>query len=146
MNLKKIPLVACFLAMVSLLGGCTSIQKSSPVSPTVETDLTSEWEIQDEGIVYTIKLDRYGNGGYDWQKGRIETTSFVDGKWTGNWIQPGNDREGGFELRLSDDRSEAEGMWWYTRIGEKVFAPGESGGKFKLKRVPTDGAARTSSY
>jgi hypothetical protein len=87
-------------------------------------------------------LDRYGNGGYNWQNGRIETTNFSDGKWTGNWVQPGNDRQGGFDLVLSPDRSLAQGTWWYTRIREKIIPPGEPGKEFKLKRVPTETTTR----
>ena len=145
-TMKTTGLFVCLLALASLLAGCAGAQKPhAAVAPANEGDLSSEWELQDEATFDTITLDRYGNGGYNWQNGRIETTSFSDGKWTGNWVQPGNDRQGGFELVLSPDRSLAQGTWWYTRIREKIIPPGEPGKEFKLKRVPMGTTIRPAS-
>src|SRR5437016_5919881 len=90
-----------------------------------KADLTGEWEIQEEERAYTATLDRDGNGPYTWQSGRITTTSFTEDRWEGLWTQPGNDREGGFEVRLSGDHTKAEGKWWYTRVGQTIIPPRE---------------------
>jgi hypothetical protein len=117
------------------------------VPPSVETaDLSGEWDIQEEERAYRAILNRDGNGTYTWQNGRITTTGFADRKWQGTWHQSGNDREGGFELLLSEDGAQAKGVWWYTRVGEKNnIPPRQWGGTYELKRVsaaPTKGSMR----
>jgi hypothetical protein len=47
----------------------------------------------------------------------------------------GNDREGVFEVMLSPDETEAEGTWWYTRIGTINIPAGEKGGSCRLERL-----------
>jgi hypothetical protein len=105
------------------------------VMATQTVDLSGNWEIQEEERSYVATLDADGNGTYTWQNGQITTTPFADGRWQGTWQQPGNDREGGFEVLLSADRSRAEGKWWYTRVGQQSIPPGEWGGDFTWKRL-----------
>lgn len=99
-------------------------------------DLSGEWEIQEEDKSYQATLDASGNGPYTWQGGRITTIGIDDRKWVGRWEQPGNDREGGFELLLSEDGTEANGVWWYTRVGDrKNIPPRQWGGRYVWKRL-----------
>jgi len=106
---------------------------------TERPDLSGTWEIQEEDKSYVATLDRSGNGTYSWQGGKISTTGFSDRLWQGTWHQPGNDREGGFEILLSDDRTEAEGVWWYTRVGDrKNIPPRQWGGKYVWKRLQSE--------
>jgi hypothetical protein len=107
-------------------------------------DPSGQWEIREEDKTYIATLDRQGNGTYTHQGGRIRTTSLADGQWHGIWQQPGNDREGGFELRLSDDGMEAKGIWWYTRVGERTnIPPRQHGGTYHWKRLPAGPATPT---
>jgi hypothetical protein len=101
-------------------------------------DLTGDWIVQEEERSYTATLDAEGNGTYTWQNGRIRTISLIDGKWEGLWSQSGNDREGGFELMISDDHTEASGSWWYTRVGQQNIPPREWTGPFHWPRVQAD--------
>ena len=105
------------------------------VMATQTVDLSGNWEIQEEERSYMATLTADGNGTYTWQNGKITTTSFADARWQGTWQQPGNDREGGFEVLLSADRTHAEGKWWYTRVGQQIIPPGEWGGDFTWKRL-----------
>ena len=122
----------------ALSASCTSVRIPAPAStPPImdQIDLSGEWEFQDEGTAQRIALDEKGNGSYRWQNGHIVTTSVSSGRWEGNWYQEGNDREGGFEVLLSGDGGEANGTWWYTRIGTRNIPPREQGGSFRLKRL-----------
>ncbi|OLB27212.1 MAG: hypothetical protein AUH95_00440 [Nitrospirae bacterium 13_2_20CM_2_63_8] len=126
---------------------CASGQQTGPAGPAVRMpDLSGEWEVQEEDKSYKAALDRHGNGLYSWQSGRIVTTVIAGQKWQGTWQQAGNDREGGFELVLSEDGSQARGVWWYTRVGEKSdIPPRQWGGSYVWKRTstgPTLGNAR----
>ena len=99
-------------------------------------DLSGEWEIQEDDKSYTASLDKEGNGPYSWQGGHITTLGVEDRKWNGAWQQPGNDREGGFELLLSEDGREAKGVWWYTRVGDRKNIPARQwGGSYVWKRL-----------
>jgi hypothetical protein len=93
------------------------------------------WQIQEEERAYIATLDESGNGTYTWQDGRITTTELSDGQWRGTWQQPGNDREGGFEIVLAPDGATASGKWWYTRVGKQAIPSGEWGGNFIWTRV-----------
>ena len=115
--------------------GLLSVFVAMWVMATQKVDLSGNWEIQEEERSYVATLDADGNGTYTWQNGQITTTSSVDGRWQGTWQQPGNDREGGFEVLLSADRTHAEGKWWYTRVGQQIIPPGEWGGDFTWKRL-----------
>jgi hypothetical protein len=104
------------------------------VSATV--NLGGEWEIQEEDRSYKAILDAAGNGTYTWQGGKITTTGYADRRWQGTWLQNGNDREGGFEVLLSEDGTQAKGVWWYTRVGDKKnIPPRQWGGPYTWKRL-----------
>jgi hypothetical protein len=99
-------------------------------------DLSGEWDIQEEDKSYKATLDRDGNGTYTWQNGKITTTGVADQKWQGTWYQSGNDREGAFEVLLSEDGTQARGVWWYTRVGDRKDIPARQwGGRYLLKRL-----------
>lgn len=109
---------------------------SSPLPPT--PDLSGEWDIVEveDDKRYKATLDKNGNGPYTQQGGRFVTTKFTDRLWQGTWHQPGNDREGGFEVLLSEDGTQAKGVWWYTRVGNhKNIPPREHGGTYQWKRL-----------
>lgn len=104
-------------------------------------DLSGEWDILEveDDKRYKATLDGNGNGPYTQQGGRFTTTKMADRLWQGTWQQPGNDREGGFELLLSEDGAQAKGVWWYSRVGnQKNIPPREHGGTYQWKRrTPT---------
>jgi hypothetical protein len=101
-------------------------------------DVSGEWdilEVEDEKR-YKATLDKNGNGPYTQQGGRFITTKIENRLWQGTWHQPGNDREGGFELLLSEDGTQAKGIWWYTRVDtRKNIPPKEHGGTYHWKKV-----------
>ena len=102
------------------------------------TDLSGEWEILEveDDKRYKATLDKAGNGPYTQHNGRFTTTKFADRLWQGTWQQPGNDREGGFEVLLSEDGTQAKGVWWYSRVGtQKNIPPREHGGTYSWKRL-----------
>ena len=112
------------------------VQPTESGANPVEINLTGEWEIQEEDRAYQATLDAKGNGPYTWQEGRIQTEKVVNRFWSGTWHQKGNDREGGFEVLLSEDGMTAEGVWWYLRVGtQKNIPPREWGGSYKIKRL-----------
>ena len=121
----------CIGVLVVTLSGCASL--SEPAKQPM--DLSGDWEYQDDAATRTISLDPNGNGRYAWQGGHLTTTFFSPDRWEGHWYQEGNNREGEFALRPSSDGNEAEGSWWYTRIGEKEIPSGEQGGHFRLRRL-----------
>lgn len=96
--------------------------------------LAGEWEYEEGGLVVPLRLDRFGNGTYDYREGRFRTDLLSDHRWTGAWSQRVNAREGGFEITLSPDYSEGEGRWWYTRM-EGEPAPQKPGGRFRVLKV-----------
>ncbi|MDE3221752.1 MAG: nuclear transport factor 2 family protein [Nitrospirota bacterium] len=101
-------------------------------------DLSGEWDILEveDDKRYKASLDKAGNGPYTQHGGRFVTTRYADRLWQGTWQQPGNDREGGFELLLSEDGTQAKGVWWYSRVGsQKNIPPREHGGTYQWKRL-----------
>lgn len=116
-------------------------------TPSIEmAGLAGEWEIQEEDKSYIVTLNEEGTGPYTWQDGRIATTECSDRKWSGTWQQTGNDREGGFELLLSEDNMEARGVWWYTRVGDrKNIPPRQWGGSYVWKRLTSRSAQSGSN-
>jgi hypothetical protein len=109
----------------------------SPAAPPLPgaMNLSGRWKVEETDRSYEATLDVDGNGSYTWQGGQIRTTR-VDGQtWHGTWRQPGNDREGGFEVRLSDDRTRAQGSWWYTRVDTRKVPPREWGGPYVWTRI-----------
>ena len=108
------------------------------VPPSSTPDLSGEWDILEveDDKRYKATLDKGGNGPYTQHGGRFVTTKFADRLWQGTWHQPGNDREGGFELLLSEDGTQAKGVWWYTRVGTRNnIPPREHGGTYQWKRL-----------
>jgi len=134
----NLPLVSwAALAAAVTISGCgyqSSTQVAIPKSLPLDdrSILAGEWEYEDGGIA-VLQLDRQGNGTYSYKDGRFETHQFGGGKWVGKWYQKENDREGGFVVKLSPDRTEGEGTWWYDRIGADT-KPSEKGGSFHLSR------------
>jgi ketosteroid isomerase-like protein len=117
---------------------------SSTGQPTV-LDLSGEWDILEveDDKRYRATLDKTGNGPYTQHGGQFVTTKLADRLWQGTWQQPGNDREGGFELLLSDDGTQAKGVWWYSRVGnQKNIPPREHGGTYLWKRLTPPLSAR----
>jgi ketosteroid isomerase-like protein len=111
---------------------------ASSVGQPVVLDLSGEWDILEveDDKHYKATLDKAGNGTYTQHGGRFVTTKYADRLWQGTWQQPGNDREGEFELLLSDDGTEAKGVWWYSRVGaQKNIPPREHGGTYLWKRL-----------
>ena len=107
-----------------------------PLQPPDSLDLSGEWEIQEEDKSYRATLDKNGNGSYTWQDGTLKTSKVSDRLWAGTWAQKGNDREGEFEVLLSEDLTTAQGVWWYTRVGEhQNIPPREWGGNYVFKRL-----------
>jgi ketosteroid isomerase-like protein len=103
--------------------------------PSVRVSLGGVWRVQETDRAYDAILDADGNGTYTWQSGRIKTTRRDGATWEGTWHQPGNDREGGFQLVLSGDGSQAQGSWWYTRVDSRQIPPREWGGPYLWKRT-----------
>ncbi len=115
----------------------TADSASQPTS-TETYDLSGEWEILEieENKTYRATLDQKGNGPYTWQGGQILTSTFKDRRWEGTWRQAGNDREGNFEVVLSEDGTQAKGIWWYVRVGKQNnIPPRQHGGNYVWKRL-----------
>lgn len=119
---------------IAQTGGDASTQKISAASET--PDLSGDWEIEEEDKTYKATLDKTGNGTYTHKGGMLKTSSYANRLWQGTWHQPENDREGGFEVLLSEDGKEAKGIWWYSRVGgQKNIPPREHGGTYTWKRL-----------
>jgi hypothetical protein len=106
--------------------------------------LSGEWDILEveDNKTYKATLDQSGNGPYTQHGGRFVTTKFEDRLWQGTWHQTGNDREGGFEVLLSEDGQSAKGVWWYTRVGDKNnIPPRQWGGTYVWKKLTNPSSA-----
>lgn len=101
-------------------------------------DPSGTWIYEETGQAILLELDAEGNGAYPWKDGVFRTFSIADHVWTGTWHQTGNDREGGFEIKMNDDYSAGDGRWWYTRIGNNRD-PKRPGGTFSLERQSSPG-------
>lgn len=125
------------IALVFLFSACATI-------PPPNSLMGGKWEIQEEDRSYIATLDENGNGTYTWKNGKIQTIECIDKLWKGTWHQSGNDREGEFEVVLSEDGQEAKGVWWYTRVGEnKDIPPKQFGGDFVWVR-PSSNSIKTA--
>jgi ketosteroid isomerase-like protein len=114
-----------------------STASAKRISTTSEMpDLSGDWDIEEEDKSYRATLDKAGNGTYTHKGGMLKTTSYANRLWQGTWQQPENDREGGFEVLLSEDGKAANGIWWYSRVGDqKNIPPREHGGTYSWKRL-----------
>lgn len=116
----------------------SAIPYTEPTSKEEQKKLTlaGVWEIQEEDKTYQATLDEQGNGTYTHEMGEFSTTE-IDGRlWSGTWAQKGNNREGKFEVLLSEDFMSAEGVWWYTRVEEhKNIPPRVHGGSYFFTRI-----------
>ncbi len=101
------------------------------------SDLAGEWEVEENGVVIPLRMDALGYGAYEWEQGSIQTAFFDGRQWRGAWNQPGNDRNGEFDVHLSPDGWRAEGRWWYLRIGNEHFERAQRGGVLSLQRDTT---------
>jgi SnoaL-like domain len=131
------------LAQRSTTSSQQHLVSSAPLSST--SDLSGEWDILEveDDKRYKATLDKAGNGPYSQHGGQFVTTKYADRLWQGTWQQPGNDREGGFELLLSEDGTQAKGVWWYSRVGtKKNIPPREHGGTYVWKRLITPPSTR----
>ena len=116
------------------------LHRASDMPPAVPNavDLSGEWEVTEieDNKKYVATLNAQGSGPYTWQEGQFSTTSFNDRRWQGTWKQTGNDREGAFEVILSEDGTEAKGIWWYVRVGTRDnIPPRQHGGSYLWKRL-----------
>jgi hypothetical protein len=122
------------------LAAPTNAKNSSSETPSSPDsgppNLSGVWEVQEEDKSYHATLDVKGTGPYTHEQGMFTTTE-IDGRlWSGTWTQQGNDREGGFEMLLSEDFMTAEGVWWYTRVEEhKNIPPRLHGGTYLFTRI-----------
>jgi ketosteroid isomerase-like protein len=118
--------------------GGSSQPPSKNTDPPPSIDLSGEWDIieVEDDKRYKATFDKNGNGPYTQHGGRFTTSAITNRLWQGTWHQSGNDREGGFEVLLSEDGSQAKGIWWYTRVGtQKNIPPREHGGTYHWKKV-----------
>jgi hypothetical protein len=127
-------LVACSFTPVPEVTLPLAASRAKPIELFV---LAGEWEYEDSGIVQILRLDEQGNGAYGWKDGRFQTGRLAGQTWSGYWSQRENDREGRFEVTLSEDFLEGRGQWWYTRI-ENETSPHRPGGSFILRRAVAD--------
>ncbi len=125
------------LASPSAAAGSQKLVSTASAMP----DISGDWDILEveDDKRYKATLDKNGNGPYTQHQGRFVTTKIENRLWQGTWHQPGNDREGGFEVLLSEDGKEAKGVWWYTRmkVGNKEhknIPPKEYGGTYHWKK------------
>ena len=120
------------------------LRVSNP-SASAMPDVSGDWdilEVEDEKR-YKATFDKNGNGPYTQHQGRFVTTKIENRLWQGTWHQPGNDREGGFEVLLSEDGKEAKGIWWYTRVDtRKNIPPKEHGGTYHWKKITPAASAQ----
>ncbi|NJD07749.1 MAG: hypothetical protein FIA97_14820 [Methylococcaceae bacterium] len=148
--MNRLALFLGFLMVALAFAGCNPAKRPPNVPDTwashrqpcgdarASRALEGSWLYEEDGYMYTLKLDEQGNGHYEWKDGRFITTCLDSGQWRGRWEQPANDREGGFEINLGQDLKEGGGRWWYTRIGEDRNLT-EQGGEFQLKRIERSG-------
>ncbi len=147
-----ITLLCCGMLAVGCAGD-RPMSDYTPPPPTtnpetlknIERLLSGPWDYEDRFTIFpkTVLLDKHGNGPYDFKDGYLFTLNLTDHVWEGWWYQRENDREGGFEIILSEDFTLGKGHWWYTRIGEDTepTAPGE---KFQLTRTQDESAPHYS--
>ncbi len=112
-------IVKMFLIIINVFVavGCADLSHQIPQGgengldhpPRQLQDLAGIWEYADKTGSNTITLNEQGKGHYEWEDGWFETHELKDGVWKGKWMQAGNDREGGFELKWLDDSAGSPG-------------------------------------
>lgn len=115
-----------------------SQRQANKVETSSLPDVSGEWDILEveDDKRYSATLDKHGNGPYTQHGGWFATIKIADRLWQGTWRQPGNDREGGFEVLLSEDGIQAKGVWWYTRVGTQTnIPPREHGGTYHWNKL-----------
>jgi SnoaL-like domain len=123
------------LQTVALIPGNSSAAPSTQ-EKTKPLTLAGVWKIQEEDKTYQATLDEHGNGSYTHEQGTFTTTELDGRLWSGTWAQKGNNREGEFEVLLSEDFMTAEGVWWYTRVEEhNNIPPRMHGGSYLFSRI-----------
>lgn len=135
----RIVFILVVVGTLPVLESCTYFASSKRIVPPPKITLeqfnpAGVWLYEDRIVTGEATLDENGNGKYPWKQGYFITETWDGGVWKGTWHQPGNDREGGFELQLAEDLRYAEGRWWYTRIGNDT-SPDKPGGKFTMTRI-----------
>lgn len=116
----------------------TSQRATGHAERVSDIDLSGVWEILEveDDKRYRATFDQHGNGPYTQHGGRFTTSRITNRLWQGTWHQPGNDREGGFEVLLSEDGTQAKGVWWYSRVGKQNnIPPREHGGTYHWKKL-----------
>jgi len=123
--------------LTSPSSGSSTRASENTLAPS-DINIGGEWEIieVEDDKRYKATFDKNGNGPYTQHGGRFTTSSITNRLWQGTWHQPGNDREGGFEVLLSEDSTQANGIWWYSRVGkQKNIPPREHGGTYHWKKI-----------
>lgn len=130
-------------ALIAESGGGHAVASRAGGGALPALDLSGEWLVEEEDKSYTASLDREGNGSYSHQGGTFRTVKLENRRLLGTWHQPGNDREGGFEVVFSEDGREARGVWWYTRVGSRDNIPPRlHGGTYTWRRIDTSETGR----
>lgn len=143
MNITLFPTILG-VASIVVLTACTPTQQALPdnwaktghdcPADADRSALAGSWLYEEQGYIDNLRLDKRGNGAYEWKGGRFLTSCLDKRDWRGNWKRTQDDSEGGFQISLSEDMNRGEGQWWYTRIGrDKNPARQKSG--FQVKRI-----------
>ncbi len=122
----------------TVLIGCAT-NRAVPMHESVASTgdrsvLAGLWDYEEGTVIVVLTLDEAGNGEYLYKGGRFETVSLRERLWRGRWLQGENDREGEFQVTLTEDFTRGEGRWWYTRIGSDRSPHVPGGGTFHISR------------
>jgi hypothetical protein len=132
----------CAFAGILVLSGCAQVKDAPPENSAKapkecpadnnRSALAGSWLYEEQGYFYTLRLDKQGNGAYEWKDGRFLTSCLDKQHWRGAWEQA--ESEGGFEIKLSRDLTTGEGRRWYTQIGGEKKLGGQVS-EFQVKRI-----------
>lgn len=79
-------------------------------------------------MVVPLRLDRFGNGSYDFKDGRFRTDLLSDHQWAGAWAQRENDREGGLRLPCPPTTPRVKGAGGIRALKATVLRPRRADG------------------
>ena len=146
-------MLMCLLLLCLTLPGCATGQgeggktgnllsplevseiQDSPDPLRIYSEISGQWDIHEKERSYKATIDQAGHATYTWQNGTFHFTSCDGRRCEGIWEQPGNDREGGFEVLFLENIQEGKGVWWYTRVGKKQnLPPRQFGGPYTWVR------------